>query len=94
MARTSEFVTLPGVLRGNGIESACEVRVEKISSWNLQGWENPPEYSKGGHQITECDTDLPNGQYQLTVHGMIYELLLNDGQWRQVTEQPRPQKVH
>jgi hypothetical protein len=92
MRRTSEFVTLPGALRGNGKEAECEVRVEKIRFWNLQGWECPPEY--GRHEITQVDADLPNGHYQRTVHDMIYELLLDDGQWTQVIERPRYQTAN
>jgi hypothetical protein len=41
--------SLSGVLRGNGLESECEVNVEVFRSWNLQGFENPPVYRK--HEI-------------------------------------------
>ena len=81
MARTSELQDFPGVLRGNGTVSECTVTVEVTTSYNLQGWKDTPIYDK--HEITQFDQSLPDGRYQLTVHGTTHEVQLKDGQWTQ-----------
>jgi hypothetical protein len=78
-----EFISLSGLLRGNGFTTECEVRVEVCRSWNLQGFPNPPIYGK--HEIVWWDADLQDGQYQLEIHNTIHDMLLSDGRWTQVT---------
>jgi hypothetical protein len=78
-----ELINFSGLLRGNGFTAECEVQVEVYRSWNLQGFPNPPIYGK--HEIVWLSADPPHGRYQLEIHNTIYDMLLFDGRWTQVT---------
>jgi len=83
MARTIESVIHNGVLLGNGLKAECRVRVEEMSFCNLQGFKFDLQYGK--HEIVTWGEDLPDGFYQLTVHGVVLWLGLHDGRWAQAT---------
>ena len=76
-----ELVCLTGSLRGNGLKSECEVRVEMFRSWHLNGFENPPVYRK--HEIVSWNPELRDGQYELVVHSDTFAMLLSNGRWTQ-----------
>jgi hypothetical protein len=77
MPSTSERVTFPGILRGQGQEARCTVEADKVSlpggsDFNYTNYRiNPGSISKR----------LPNGNYTLTVHGELHELRHSNGLW-------------
>ena len=74
MASTHTLVTHPGVLRGNGFESNCEVEVSEVTRHGL-----PSAYGK--HRIVWVEKSLPEGAYKLFVHGTTVDVRLSNGCW-------------
>jgi hypothetical protein len=64
MATLIEISRHPGILRGEGIESNCTVETEDVIALGL-----PPVHVC--HHITWVEQDLPEGNYQLFVHGKV-----------------------
>jgi hypothetical protein len=64
MATLIEISRHPGILRGEGIESNCTVEMEDVIALGL-----PPVHVC--HHITSIEKDLPEGDYQLFVDGVV-----------------------
>lgn len=65
MATLIEISRHPGVLRGEGMESNCTVEVEDVIALGL-----PPVHAR--HHITWVEKDLPESDYQLFFHGVVF----------------------
>lgn len=74
MSTKREWGQYDGVLRGNGVESRCKVKAEKVSTLGL-----PPI-------VCNCDVVwvehlLPNGPYKLYFEGTVRHVRNVDGEW-------------
>ena len=64
MATLIDISSHPGILRGEGMECCCTVEVEDVIALGL-----PPVHAR--HHITWIERDLPEGDYQLFVYGVV-----------------------
>jgi len=64
MATLIEISRHSGILRGEGMESNCEVEMEDVIALGL-----PPVHANC--HITSVEKDLPEGDYQLFVDGAV-----------------------
>jgi hypothetical protein len=77
MPSTSERVTLPGVLRGQGQEARCTVEADKVS---LPGGSDV-NYTNYRINPGSVSKRLPDGNYTLTVIGVLHDVRHNNGLW-------------
>jgi hypothetical protein len=75
MVSKRESVTFQGVLRGQGHEANCTVTAVKVS---LPG---ANEFTHTHYDITAVSKQLPEGRYELTVHGESIPIKLENGFW-------------
>ena len=75
MVSEKQPVTLQGVLRGQGKEATCTVSAVKVF---LPGTN---EFTYTDYDITSVSMQLPDAQYQLTVHGETISVKLENGFW-------------
>jgi hypothetical protein len=73
MASHRAYSTVPGVLRGNGLDSKCLVEVEEVSMSGL-----PPAF--GRCNVVNIAKALPDGDYVLLFNGRADKVRLVEGE--------------
>jgi hypothetical protein len=75
MASAKQWVSLTGVLRGNGQEATCDVQALEVRL----GGTGVTAYAQ--FKVGRTSKPLPYGEYEITVAGQTQRIRHMDGHW-------------